>query len=238
MILVAHPVSAQAAPPAPAAPPPPWAGNVSAGVTLTSGNTDSKQYNVGFEVDAHPDPVDTARLDGLLLRATSAGELTVSRTNLDAREEHRLGDRVFVFGQLGYLHDPFKKIDYLVAPVGGLGYQIYKTTLVSFAADAGAGGVWEKNPGSSVDASGAVTAGESLTWKFSGTATLTHSARGLWKTDDLSDALYTVEASLVASLVGNSQLKVDVLDTYKHVVPDVLTKKNDVALVFAVAYKF
>ncbi len=230
--------TAQAPSAAPPPPPPPWSGNVSAGLTLTAGNTDSEQYSAGFEVNAHPDPLDTAKFDGLLLRETRSGELIVSRTSLGAREEHHLNDRLFAFGQVIYLHDPFKQIDYLVAPTAGIGYQVYKTAPISFAVDGGAGGVWERNPGRPVDSSGALTAGETLAWKLSGTAAVTHSARGLWKTKDLSDALYTVEVGLAASVVGHCQVKVDVLDTYKNVVPDILTKKNDVALVLAFVYKF
>lgn len=243
LVLLGLGSAAAAQTPAPAVlpppPPPAWSGQFGAGISMTSGNTDSKMFNVSFEVLAHPTSTDTAKFDGLFLRGTKDGELIVSRTTLNARDEHKLGERTFVFGQLGFLKDAFKEIDYLFAPVGGIGYQIVKTDQVTFSVDAGAGGIWEKNTDAeSVDFSGAVTAGESASWKVTDTTSVTHSARGLWKMSDFSDALLTFNVGLATTIVENFQLKVDLLNTYKAVVPNDSVEKNDVAIVLTVVYKF
>ena len=86
--------------------------------------------------------------------------------------------------------------------------------------------------------SGAVTAGENLLFKFSDTASFTHSVGALWVMDDFGDALYTFKAGVTAALTTRSQLKVELVDSYKTRPPDALTQKNDVALVTAIVYKF
>jgi hypothetical protein len=48
----------------------------------------------------------------------------------------------------------------------------------------------------------------------------------------------TVNVGIAATIVGHCQLKIDLLDTHTHVVPDPETKRNDGALVVAVVYRF
>jgi putative salt-induced outer membrane protein YdiY len=228
-------VSAQ---PAPAAPSPPWAGSAGAGLTVTGGNSDVKQYNVGFEAVANPNPKSRSKFEGQYLRGTNDGVLAVSRASLGARQERRLTNRVFAFGQVGYLSDEFKQIDYLVSPTGGLGLEVVKTAATQFTVDGGAGVIWEKNPGLPKSTSGALTAGESFAHKISTATAVTQGFRGLWKTKDLADSLYTFNAGLSTALAGPTQLKIDLLDTYKHLPPNPSVKKNDVALVIALVYKF
>jgi hypothetical protein len=66
---------------------------------------------------------------------------------------------------------------------------------------------------------------------------LTESVAGLWKTRDFSDALYTFGAGVTASLTTRSQLKVEMIDTFKNLPPAPSTKKNDVALVVSILFK-
>lgn len=105
------------------------------------------------------------------------------------------------------------------------------------ALDAGIGGVWERNPDRAVRSSGAITFGEKLTAKLTGTATLTQAFGGLWKTGDLSDALYTAGIGLATQISTRTQLKVEVLNTYKNRPPHASVKKNDVVVLMAIVYK-
>jgi putative salt-induced outer membrane protein YdiY len=89
-----------------------------------------------------------------------------NRLSLNLRDEYSLTTRVFVFGQNQYLRDEFKNIDYLLAPTGGIGYKLYDTATTKLAVDGSVGGVWEKNPGFDVSASGALNVGERLTRRF------------------------------------------------------------------------
>jgi putative salt-induced outer membrane protein len=229
------PALAQTPPPQP--PPPNWTGSLGAGVSLTRGNSDTTTVNVSFDTKYDPKTGTLFKAEGLYLLGRTEGEDTANRLFLQGRAEHLLTPRVFVFGQLQYTRDPFKGIDYLVAPTGGIGYKLVDTPRTQFSADTSLGAVWEKNPDTSVKTSAAWTAGEKFSYKLSETATFTESAQALWKLNDFDDGLYTFGVGLAAAITSRSQLKVEVQDTYKARPPDGL-EKNDVALLLSIVFKF
>lgn len=221
------------------APPEPkiWTVAASAGLALTSGNTDTSTVNAAYDIVYDPHTKNVVKSDGLLIRGKTEGELSANRLGLNIRDEYALTRRAFVFGQNQYLRDEFKNIDYLIAPVGGLGYKLFDTARTKVAVDGGLGGVWEKNPDVDVRASGAVTAGEKLVQTLSPTTTLTQSFGALWKTKDFDDAMYTVGVGLAAAMSTRTQLKVELLSVYKNKPPSPTVKKNDVAVLMAIVYK-
>ena len=214
-----------------------WTFNASAGLALTSGNKDTSTVNAAYDLVYDPQTRNVVKSDALLIRGKSDGELTASRFGLNVRDEFKLTDRLFVFAQNQYLQDEFKSIDYLVAPGAGVGVKIFDTMQTKFAVDVGAGGVIEKNPGVDVRRSGALTASEKLTQTLTATTTLTQSVAALWKTNDWDDALYTFGVGVAAAISARTQLKVEVLDTYKALPPLPSVEKNDVAVLMALVYK-
>ncbi len=234
-LLLAATSFAQAPPPPP---PPPTTGNVSVGLALTSGNKDTSTFNASYEVTHDPKKKNVVKSSGLFLRGATEGDLTAEQYALTARDEYAFAARAFVFGEMRYLHDKFKEISYLLSPTGGVGYRFVDSAATVLSASAGVGGVWEKDAGLDLQTSGAVTAEEKLSHKLSATTTATQSATGLWKTSDFGDALYTFGATLAVSVVSHVQLKVDLLDTYKNKPPNADVKKNDVAFLTGVQYKF
>ena len=97
--------------------------------------------------------------------------------------------------------------------------------------------MWEKNPDVDVNASGALTFGEKLTRTLTATTTLTQSFAALWKTQNFDDALYTAGIGVAVSISTHTQLKVEILDTYKNLPPSATIQKNDVAVLMAFVYK-
>jgi len=221
-------------------PPPPKAvtGNVSIGFALTNGNKDTSTFNASYEVTHDPKTKNVVKSSGLFLRGQSDGQRTAEQFALVGRDEYTVSKRAFAFGELRYLHDKFKEISYLLSPTAGVGYRFVDTAATVLSTSAGVGGAWEKNPGRDVRASGAVTAEEKLSRKLSPTATATQSISALWKTTDFGDALYTFGAGIAVSIVSQAQLKVEMLDTYKNQPPNQAVKKNDVAILMGVVYKF
>lgn len=142
-----------------------------------------------------------------------------------------------MFGQNRFLRDRFKNIDYLVAPAGGVGYSVVDTPETKMAFDIGLGGVWEGNAGVPVEASWSLTFGETLVQPLTATTTLTQSFSGLWKTIDLGDSLHVLSIGLSATMSTHTQLKVELLDTYKSAPPLPTVQKNDVAVLVTVVYQ-
>ena len=239
VLATAGPAAAQApAPPAAPASPPPLTGSIGAGLAATSGNTDTSTFNLSFNATYDPKTRNVVKAEGLFLRGSSNGVTNVDRTALQGSDQYKLTERAFVFGQMQFLRDRFKEIDYLLAPTAGVGYKLLDTLITTLSAEAGVGGVWEKNRGFDVKASGAVTANQKLMHKISASATLTEGVSALWKTSEFADALYTFGGGLALGVTTRLQVKIELLDTYKNRPPLPTIKKNDVATVLALVYKF
>ena len=234
LLLAASAVHAQDAPP----PGQTWSGNFGAGLSLTRGNSDTKNINLSAQVAQRIDAKNLAKYDAFYLRGDQNGDLVIDRTTLGGRDEYTLSPVMYAFGDVHYLRDKFKQIDYLVSPTVGAGYHFIKEKDLDVAAEGGLGFVIEKDAGLSRETSGALTAKQLLTWKFSPTATVGEVASGLWKTKAFGDALYHFEASLASDLTARSQLKLSMIDDYKTRPPAAGIKKNDVSLIAAVVMKF
>lgn len=221
----------------PAQPPSPWKLNFGGGFAITSGNKDTSTYNASYAVVYTPHPRRTFKSEAFLIRGKTNAELSSDRVGLTIREEFRLSDRVFTFGQGQYSRDRFKRIQSLVAPTAGVGLTLAQTDMTTLTVDAGAGGVWEKNPYASVRASGAVTLTQKLTQAISDTTTLTQTLNGLWKTEDLANAYYQLGVSAALGVNSHIQLKIEAIDTYNTKPTGTGVQKNDVSMVFALVFR-
>jgi putative salt-induced outer membrane protein YdiY len=228
----AAPSSAQT-PPAPKI----WTVTASAGAALTTGNSDTSSLNAAYDITYDPPNRHVIKSDALALRARTDDELTANRIGLNVRDEYHFTPRVFVFGQNQYLKDAFKSIDYLLAPTGGIGFKVIDTPATKLGVDGSAGGVWEKNPGLDVSASGALAVGQKLTQTLTSNTTLTEAFTGLWKTSDFEDSLFTLGIGIAVSMSTHTQLKLEALDTFKNKPPDPTIERNDLALLFSFVYK-
>jgi putative salt-induced outer membrane protein YdiY len=222
---------------APAPPPKIWTVTASAGVALTSGNSDTSTVNLAYDLTYDPQTKNIIKSDGLFLRGETEGELSAHRTGLNVRDEYKLTNRIFVFGQNQYLKDEFKDIEYLLAPTGGVGYKLIDTPETKLGVDTSAGVVWEKNTDLDVATSGALAVGQRLQQQLTSNTVLTQAFAGLWKTEDLEDALFTLGVSIAASMSTRTQLKIEALDTYKNKPPLPTIQANDVAVLMSLVYK-
>lgn len=240
-VTLVSPVVGQDADPAvdpAAAPPKIWTGDFGAGLSLTSGNSETTNFNASFNLLRDPKTKNLMKFTGLYLRGSESDEKTVDRLRLGFRDEYTLSDRAFVYGDLGYLRDPFKEINYLVNPNGGIGYRLYDTDRMSLQVDGGAGAVWENNLDQDTRSSGSLNLGQNLDFAFSDSARLTQNFAALWKMDDFEDALYHFAIGVAASVTKQTELKVELIDDFKNKPPSADTKKNDVAFVASFLFKF
>jgi putative salt-induced outer membrane protein YdiY len=210
----------------------PWSSSLGAGVALTSGNSDTKNINFNFTTAYDPKTVRRFKADALYLRGESDGETNVDKASASARYERSIEQRAFWFGEVSYLRDPFKDIDYLVAPIVGGGLNLIKDAARTLTVDGGVGATLDSG-----QTSGAVKAGQSFDWTISPTSKFTQKLTGLWKTDDFGDALYHFDAGLSTTIAARAELKVAYLYDYKkQPPPDV--KKGDSALFAALLFKW
>lgn len=224
--------------PAPAATPEPaWKGSIGAGLAVTTGNSDTNSYNASFAAAYDPKRKNALKAEGLYLRSSTTDQRTVDKASLGARDEYRLGEHAFVFGEVRYLRDVRKGIRSLVSPLGGVGVKVVQRERAQFSFDAAVGGQFEKDAGRAVTRDGAVQAGQRLAVKLSKTASIAQRSAALWKIGDFGDALYRFEVGLAASISRRVELKLAFLDDFKSRPADPLLKRNDSSVVAALVFK-
>ena len=224
--------------PPPDPPPPALQGSLGAGLALTTGNTDTSSFNLGFNMVYDPKTHSLFKADLFYLRSASDGVATTDKAGANLRYEYKLTERFYVFAQLGYQRDRFKNVTYLVTPMLGGGYYVVKEKTLELTLDASIGGAFEKDSGYDATSSGAFSVGQGFVWKISPAATFTEKATGLWKTSDTSDSFYHFEMGLSVSLVKSFELKISYLVDYKNLPNPPTLKKSDTALIASIVYKF
>jgi putative salt-induced outer membrane protein YdiY len=224
-----------------AADPPPakaWSSSIGAGLAITSGNTDTKNYNLAFATKYDPKTKFVFKADALYLRGDSNGTTQVDKAAADARGEYSVSDRTFAFVEVSYLRDPFKGVSYLVAPLAGGGYRIIHSDARNLTVDAALGAQLESNTGIGRSSGGAAKAGENFDWALSPTSKFTQKLTAIWKTNDFGDAFYHFDAGLTTTVATRLELKLAYVYDYKTKPPAAGIRKGDSAIFAALLIKF
>ncbi len=229
---------AQQPPPPPAATPQGLSGSAGFGLSLTQGNSDTLNINATVDSVYDPKTGNVMKWNALYLRGKQNGVLAVNRVSGTFRDENTVSGRMFVFAEMDALHDTFKAIDYLLAPAVGVGVKAIDTAPTKLAFDVGVGGVVEKDTDFVARGSATVTFDQKLIRQLSETTTLKETLTGLFKTDNFSDNLLTLQAGIAARVNSRLQLTVDLLDTFKNLPVFPEARQNDVAIVTGVLMKY
>jgi putative salt-induced outer membrane protein len=219
-------------------PPDPWASSIGAGLAITGGNSDTTNINLSGNTTWDPKTNRVFKADALYLLGENDGEKQLDKTTASARLETLVSERVFWFGEVQMLRDPFKAINYLVSPLAGAGYRVWNTDARKLTFDAAAGAVVEDNDILGRDTSGALKAGQNFEWALSPVSKVTQKLTGLWKADDFGDALYHFDAGLTTTVATRLELKVSYVYDYKSEPPSPEIEKGDSSLFAALLVKF
>jgi putative salt-induced outer membrane protein len=215
-----------------------YTGSFGGGIALTGGNTDTKTFNLTFDLVRDPKTKNVFKTKAAYLRGSQTDVLNLDRSTINVRDEYTISGRTFAFGQVDYLRDKFKEIIFLWAPVAGVGYKLVNTDSTKFELRGGGGGIFERNPGKTTSKSASLMAGESFQQKVSSTSMITEGVSAIWKTQDFADSLTNFNVGLATSVARKLEVKVEFLDSYKNRPPSALVKKNDTAFVTTFVVKF
>jgi putative salt-induced outer membrane protein len=224
------PALAQDTCPCPEEPEPGWRTSIGFGFAYTTGNTDTQNLNLTFDVIHDPKTKNVFRADGFWIRNETDGEVSANRAALMLRDEYTFSGRTFAFVELSYQQDEFKELDYLWTPLGGIGHHLVDSERVRLTVDGAVGGAFEKLYDQASTSDGTFKVGQSLRWQISGSATLTQSAWGLWKFSDTSDSYYHLSLALSSSVTGWLEVQLSLVNDYKNKPASPELEKNDLAL--------
>jgi len=213
-------------------------GSVGAGLSMTSGNSNTLNWNVSFDLDRETRSGHSLQASGLYLRGKENDKLSVNRLKFNFRDDYYLNKDVVGFGDVSYKRDPLKGIDHLINPSAGLGWKILDGERVSLQTNAGAGVVMEQNNGLGKNTSVSLNSSQSLSWKLTDTASFRQKTDVLWKADNVDDYLINFSMALATKVTNASELQAEFLDDYKSNPTNISYKKNDIALILKYVVRF
>jgi putative salt-induced outer membrane protein len=213
----------------------PWESSVSAGLTMTRGNTSTTLFTADF-LTKRKTPTDEYMffLGGAYGEQNSTD--TVNNYKASAQWNHLFTDRFYGYVRAEGLRDIIADLDYRLTVGPGLGYYLIKETNTTLAAEAGANFEAQKLGGHD-QTFATVRLAERYEYKFNDHARLWENAEIFPQVDKFENYVVNFEIGIEASLTKSFSLKTYLDDTYANR-PALGRKKNDVKIVAGVSYKF
>jgi putative salt-induced outer membrane protein len=229
-----------------------WESSVSAGATLTRGNSETflgtltaatgKKWNqneLAFGADMAYGTTTTETKNPTPPPNTIKTDDTTAETLHGFGQYNRLfNERLYGLGRIEGLHDGVADIDYRLSLSVGAGYYFIKAKEMQLSAEVGPGYIVQRLGGDN-QSYATLRAAEKFNMALSDRARLWETVEILPQVDDFNNYIVNFEIGVEADLNQSKKLALRVYldDTYNNV-PAAGRKKNDLKLVAAVAYKF
>jgi putative salt-induced outer membrane protein YdiY len=214
---------------------PAWESSVSAGLSLTKGNSDTLLTTVAFKTSRKTQENEYMfGLDG------SYGENDSVKNNETlhgvGQYNHLFGDRFYGFFNLEGLHDGIADLQYRFTLSPGAGYYFLKETNTTLAGELGPALITQRL--GSVDTTYAtLRLAERFEHKLDNGARVWEKAEFLPQVNKLGNFLVNAEIGAEAALTKTLSLRVTVQDNFINQ-PAPSRKSNDLKLISSVVYKF
>ena len=214
----------------------PWVSSVTAGATLTRGNSDSLLLTAKFVTDKKT-PVNEFNFDADGGYGSASGVANTAFAHGFGQWNHLFSDRWYSYLRLEGLHDDIAQVRYRATLTSGVGYYLIKETNTTFSAEVGPGIVIQR-VGDVDDTYATMRVQEKFEHKFNkNAARIWESVEFLPQINKPSDYLINSEIGVESALYKNLSLQVYLDDNFNSQ-PAAGLKRNDVKLVSGVTYKF
>nr|AUN35689.1 hypothetical protein [uncultured bacterium] len=222
-----------AVPPPP--PPPKWEGSISAGLTITRGNSQTTMLT-GAAAAKRKWGQNELELGGDGTYGTDHGVKNNEMAHGFGQYNRLLTDKFYLFGRGDALYDGIADIDYRVTLSAGPGYYFIKNERTFFRVEVGPGYVFE-NVGGDAKSYWTARIAERFEHKLTKTAKIWEAVEILPDITHIHNYVINSEAGIEVAIDAQWSLKTYFLDTYDNE-PAPNRQKNDFKLVAAVGYKF
>ena len=230
-MVVTAPVPASAPPPAA----PVWKSSVSAGITLTRGNSDTMLFTADFLTEKKQ-PTDEYSLGAGIAYGNQNSQETVNNYKAFGQWNHLFSDRLYSYVRAEALRDIIADLDYRFTVGPGAGYYFIKTTNTFLATEAGFG-YENQHLGSQYESFAALRLAERFEHKFNGRARVWQNVEFLPQVDKFDNYVVNFEIGVEAAISRSFSLKTCFDDTFNNR-PAANRFKNDAKIVAGVSYKF
>jgi len=212
---------------------------LSAGATMTDGNSDTKQANASLVTEGEKEGLGSVRagIEANYGQNTVSNQdnTTVNNARFFANVKKTITPKTFGYLDGSVLHDEIADIDYRATLGPGLGVYLVKNDRTSLSVEAGPSYVWEKVEGVSDDYL-ALRFAERLDQALGASAKLWQSAEYLPKADDFGDYLLNTELGVQAAMTTRVSLRVVLQDKYDST-PGTGLEKSDLTLIAGIGVK-
>jgi len=213
----------------------PWESSLSAGLTLTRGNTSSSMMTADF-ITKKKTKVNEYTLGSAAAYGEQNSQETVNNYKAYGQWNHLFTERFYGYLRADGLHDSVASLDYRFNIGAGLGYYFIKSKQTSLSVETGAGFEAQRLGGDDQNFA-TVRLAEQFEHKFNEHARLWQSVELLPQVDKLENYLINFEIGIEAPISKSFSLKTYLQDNYANR-PALGRKHNDAKIVAAVAYKF
>jgi putative salt-induced outer membrane protein YdiY len=214
----------------------PWNQSVVAGLTITSGNSDSLLATLKYLANKKT-ATDEFSFDADGGYGKANGVQNANFVHGFGQWNHLFSERAYAYGRLDGLRDGIAEIRYRFTGTAGVGYYFIKEVNTKLSAEVGPGVVTEKLAGRSQDTFATLRIGENFEHKFSPTTRVWQTAEILPQVDRFQNYIFNLEIGAEAALNAHLSLNVTLDDCYNSE-PANSRKRNDVKLVSGISYKF
>jgi putative salt-induced outer membrane protein len=213
----------------------PWESSISAGLTMTRGNSHTLLYTGNFQTDKKtPDNEYKLGVGGAY--GSQDSKETVNNYGGFGQWNHLFTDRFYGYIRVDALRDVIADLDYRVNIGPGAGYYFIKSAATMLSAEAGAGMQYE-HLGGNYSSFGTLRLAENFEHKFNDRARLWEKAEILPQVDKFQNYVANFEIGIEASVTKTLSLKTYLDDSYQSE-PAPGRYRNDMKIVSALAYKF
>ena len=218
---------------APAAPA--WNSSISAGLSLTRGNSQTMLFSADFLTEKKT-PVNEYSLGAAIAYGTQNSADTINNYKGFAQWNHLFSDRFFGYVRTDALRDIISDIDYRLSIGPGAGYYLIKATNTTLAVEGGVDAEFQ-NLGGHDQQFATLRIAERFEHKFTERARVWQRVEFLPQVDKFDNYVVNFEIGVEAAISKSFSLKTYLDDTYANQ-PAAGRLKNDAKIVAGVSYKF
>ena len=213
----------------------PWQSSISAGLTLTRGNSDTLLVTGGVLTEKKGKINEWGfGADGAY--GVNNGQKDVDTIHTFGQVNHLFTDNFFGYLRVNALHDGISDLQYRLTIGPGVGYYLLKQTNTTLAFEGGSAVVFERL-GSKDNTYATLRLAERFEHKFTDRARIWQSVEILPQVNDFNNYLVNAEFGIESSLSKKLSLQTFVVDNFVNQ-PAAGRQQNDVKLVSGMKYKF
>lgn len=213
----------------------PWEHSVSAGVTLTRGNSETALFTADF-LASKKTPVNEYSFGLAGAYGNNKSVDSVNNYKGFGQWNHLFDERLYGYLRADAVRDIIADLDYRFTIGPGVGYYFIKNSATYLAGEAGAAFQTRRLGGKS-DNYITVRLADRFEHKFNDHARVWQSAEILPQVDKFENFTVNFEVGVETSVTKSFTLKTYLLDSYQNR-PALGRKKNDIQIVAAAGYKF